>query len=207
MLSTAARVSTMTSKAGAATDTAAVWRDFAQRLRNFIGSRVANPADADDILQAIYLRIHQRLPSLRSDTRLEAWLYRITRNAITDFYRSRAAAAGTTTPSDDREPATVEEEDSSRRDAIGRSLMPMLDRLSPEDREIILLTDIGGATMSEAARQLELSVPGAKSRAQRARARLRKMFIDCCRVELDAAGRAVDLIPRDNCCGPKGSCK
>lgn len=206
MLSSADTISGM-SEVASTLDTAAVWCEFALRLRGFIGARVTNAADADDILQSIYLRIHRRLPTLRSDTRVEAWLYRITRNAITDFYRSRAAAAEPNATTDADEPATIEEEDSSRRDAIGRSLMPMLDRLSPDDRAIILMTDLGGATMSEAAKRFGLSVPGAKSRAQRARARLRKMFIDCCRVEFDAAGRAVDLIPRNNCCGPKGSCK
>ncbi|HWE31389.1 MAG TPA: sigma-70 family RNA polymerase sigma factor [Polyangia bacterium] len=186
--------------AGMATDTrsklttATVWREFARRLRTFIGARISNKADADDILQSIYLRIHRRLPSLRSDTRLEAWLYRIARNAITDFYRARAATIlanegeGELAPDDDAPPAGRLE--------IGRCLVPMLDRLSPEDREIIMLTDVGDATMAEAAARLNLSVPGAKSRAQRARVRLRKMFIDCCRVEFDATGRAIDLMPR-----------
>ena len=83
----------------------------------------------------------------------------------------------------------------------------MLDQLAPADREAILLTDVGDATMTEAAQRLGLSVPGAKSRVQRARSRLRKMFIDCCRVELDAAGRAIDMTRRrkQKCCDSDGS--
>jgi RNA polymerase sigma-70 factor (ECF subfamily) len=72
-------------------------------------------------------------------------------------------------------------------------------------KDLIALTDIGDATMADAAKQLGRSVPGAKSRVQRARARLRKMFIDCCRVELDAAGRAVDMTRRNKpCCDSTG---
>jgi RNA polymerase sigma-70 factor (ECF subfamily) len=76
-----------------AIDTATIWREFSRRLRGFIAARLSDPADVDDVLQSVYLRIHLGLPSLASDTRLEAWLYRVTRNAIIDFYRSRAAAA------------------------------------------------------------------------------------------------------------------
>lgn len=187
-----------------AVDTAEVWREFAARLRAFIGRRVASSADVDDILQTVYLHIHRRLPSLRSETRLEAWLYRVTRNAIVDFYRSRGAAeAALARVGEDIE--ADEPPDESRRHEIARCLLPMVDQLAPSDRDAIALTDIGDATMTDAAKQLGLSVPGAKSRVQRARARLRKMFIDCCRVEFDAAGRAVDMTRRKNpCCDPTG---
>jgi RNA polymerase sigma-70 factor (ECF subfamily) len=182
----------MATDPSATLDTATVWKEFARRLRAFIAARVSSSADVEDILQAVYLRIHRRLPSLRSDTRLEAWLYRLTRNAIVDFYRARQASL----PVDEEALPAEDESDPTRRDQIGRCLVPMLDRLAPADREIILLTDVGDATMTEAAAKLGLSVPGAKSRAQRARARLRKMFEDCCRVELDVTGRAIDLVPR-----------
>ena len=184
-----------------AVDTAEVWRDFSARLRGFITRRVSSPADVDDILQTVYLHVHRRLPSLRNETRLEAWLYRVTRNAIVDFYRSRGAAEAALARLGDDIEADPESggrrapPDESRRHQIARCLLPMVDQLAPSDREAIALTDIGDATMSEAAKQLGLSVPGAKSRVQRARARLRKMFIDCCRVELDAAA-----IPRSEPC-------
>src|SRR5689334_3949649 len=47
-----------------------------------------------------------------------------------------------------------------------------------------------GFTIGERAKRLGLSVPAAKSRVQRARVRLRTMFIDCCRVDFDARGAA-----------------
>jgi RNA polymerase sigma-70 factor (ECF subfamily) len=195
----------MTLEEGHAPDTAKVWQEFARRLRAFIARRVSSPADVDDILQTVYLRIHARLPSLRSGTRLEAWLYRITRNAIVDFHRARGAAEVPAALREDERVAPSDDADARRREEMGRCLMPMLDELAPADREAILLTDVGDATMTEAAARLGLSVPGAKSRVQRARARLRKMFIDCCRVELDATGRAVDMTRRKKpCCEPGG---
>ncbi|MBM4257619.1 MAG: hypothetical protein FJ147_17220 [Deltaproteobacteria bacterium] len=36
----------------------------------FIAPRVNNPADADDFLQEVFLRIHQHLPTVRDSERL-----------------------------------------------------------------------------------------------------------------------------------------
>src|SRR4051812_21281355 len=65
-----------------------VWQEFHFRLYNFVLKQVNNPADADDILQEVFLRIHRGLGSLRVNSSLKAWVYQITRNAIIDYYRS-----------------------------------------------------------------------------------------------------------------------
>ena len=41
-------------------DTQQIWSEFGDRLRAFIARRVASEADADDILQDVFLRIHRR---------------------------------------------------------------------------------------------------------------------------------------------------
>lgn len=63
---------------------------------------------------------------------------------------------------------------------------PAPSRRGSPNGTIVMLTDVGDATMAEAVARLNLSVPGAKSRAQRVRVRLQKLFIDCCSVEFDA---------------------
>ena len=44
-------------------------------------------ATAEDILQDVFVKIHRKLPSLRANDRLEAWVWRIARNAIADHFR------------------------------------------------------------------------------------------------------------------------
>src|SRR3954470_20207656 len=71
-----------------------IWNEVASQLRSFIHSRVRNHATADDILQDVFLKIHQKLPTVRASERLEAWVWRIVRNAIADHFRcSRPSAA------------------------------------------------------------------------------------------------------------------
>src|SRR5438477_1618070 len=49
----------------------------------------ADPDEAEDITQEVFVRTHQQLGQYRSDGPLEAWLYRITRRAATQLRRTR----------------------------------------------------------------------------------------------------------------------
>jgi len=51
-------------------DTELLWRALRGRLRAFISRRVANPADVEDLLQEVFLRIHQYLSTVRDTGRL-----------------------------------------------------------------------------------------------------------------------------------------
>ena len=69
--------------------TTEVWETFHAQLRAFIGARVGDSADADDILQNVFVKIHTHIHTLRKQDRLATWVYQITRNAIIDSYRAR----------------------------------------------------------------------------------------------------------------------
>ena len=56
----------MTGKSPSSDETEQIWRELNERLRQFIRSRVSSLADVDDILQTVFLAIHQKLDSLRS---------------------------------------------------------------------------------------------------------------------------------------------
>ena len=63
--------------------TEAVWLEVSGRLRSFIAARVRNRDDAEDILQDVFVRVHDRLPSLESPARLHAWV--LERQGYWDF--------------------------------------------------------------------------------------------------------------------------
>jgi len=52
-----------------------IWDELANQVRSFIRSRVRDHAAAEDILQNVFMKIHQKLPSLRASERLEAWVW------------------------------------------------------------------------------------------------------------------------------------
>ena len=64
-----------------------VWEAFHTPLLQFIRRRVSDEPTAEDVLQEVFLSIHQHMDTLRDVKKLESWLYQITRNAIIDSYR------------------------------------------------------------------------------------------------------------------------
>src|SRR5262245_62159819 len=58
----------------------AIWLAFGADLRTFLRSRVGNHADADDLLQTVFVRVVEKVDSLRQSDRVESWVYQVARN-------------------------------------------------------------------------------------------------------------------------------
>ncbi len=176
-----------------------MWEAFHAPLHQFIRRRVANEAIAEDLLQDVFLKIHQHADSLREVKRLESWIYQITRNIIIDHYRSHRQPMISL---DAREaldfPGELPDDD------IVSELLPcvraMVLALPEQDRQALVLTEYQGLTQKELGERLGLSFSGAKSRAQRARKKLKQQLLACCHFELDRRGHILDYQPRCICC-------
>ena len=71
-------------------------------------------------------------------------------------------------------------------------------------RQAIALTELGGLTQKEAAREAGLTLSGMKARVQRGRKKLKEVVLDCCEVELDRRGGLVGYRRRDGSpCGDR----
>jgi RNA polymerase sigma-70 factor (ECF subfamily) len=197
-----------------ATTVTEVWQQVHDGLRAFIAKRVANQTEAEDILQEVFLRIHQRIDGLKDPRRVLSWIYQITRHAIIDHYRApgprREMPAGLFSDMERTgltisAPSVEGEQDSGRfRRELAGCLRPMLNRLSQDYRDAIMLVEMEGLTQQAAAERLGLSLSGMKSRVQRGRRQLKQMLDECCLIELDRRGGVVDYGRRNaenNPCG------
>jgi len=192
------------STSGASAD--ALRADLHERLREFVGRRIGDPHAADDVAQEVLLRLHRNLGDLRLEDRLDAFAYRIARNAIIDHYRSRAAARETpSAPEDlvmhiDAEGDTGHDPDDNRaRQELARCLAPLIRQLPDPYREALTLTDLGKLSQVEAARVVGISVPGMKARVQRARGQVHAVLTSCCAVALDDS-RHISHVQRTGPC-------
>lgn len=173
-----------------------IWNEFSAQLRGFVFKRIRDPADADDILQDVFVKLHTRIDTLRDEDRLVPWLYQIARHTIIDYYRARQPSPPI--------PETLAVEDApDESDAatdIASGLNGMVASLPDKYRQAIVLSEFGGLTQRETADRLELSLSGAKSRVQRGRDMLRNQLLDCCHFEFDRLGHIIDYTPRPDCC-------
>jgi RNA polymerase sigma-70 factor (ECF subfamily) len=178
------------------------WRELRVRLGAFVGRRVGNPADAEDIVQDVFVRMQRNIDALSSADRLDAWAFRITRNAIADYYRAphrrEASGKGTAKILDELAADSIGAEPSTdARAEMAHCIAPMVRQLPDDYRQAIELTELEDMTQTAAAERLGLSVPGMKSRVQRGRARLRAMLLRCCEIETDRRGRVVAFETHD----------
>ena len=175
-----------------------MWNTYCCRLLGFLRSRVADDADAEDLLQEVFIRVHHNLCCLPQAEKLDGWIYQIARNLVIDHYRKRHATVEL--PPDLSDEAGFDEEDRSTQ--LSLSLRDMVKELPGVYREAIELTEYQGLSQVELADKIGLSVSAAKSRVQRARGKLRVMILACCHVELDLRGKVIDYYDRCCCCNP-----
>lgn len=188
-----------------------VWKDFSSGLRSFIGHRVSNYSQEDDILQDIFVKIHRNISTVSNETKLRSWVYQIARNTIIDHYRKNK----TKTEELDIERLEDNEEEflkignecsgegnsyESPSAEIAAGLREMVGQLPEKYAEALLLVEFNGLTQPELAEKLGISVSGAKSRVQRGRQMLKDALMRCCHFEFDRYGTIIDFYPHCCCC-------
>jgi len=194
-----------------------IWQQIHNGLRVFIAKRVANEAEVDDIVQDVWLKMQRGLDGLKNQRRLISWIYQIARHAIIDHYRApgrrREMPAGLAADLEAYQSSstmtTASKDSGQSRTELAGCLRPMIERLSGEYRQAVILVDLEGLAQQEAAVQLGLSLSGMKSRVQRGRRQLKGMLEACCTIELDQRRGVVDYEVRnqqDNSCRDRPDC-
>src|SRR5215469_331577 len=181
-----------------------VWEEFHTPLQQFIRRRISDEETAEDVLQDVFLKIHQHMDALKDVRKLESWIYQITRNVIIDAYRSRRQEA--TLESAEALDLPEELPDDDIVSELLPSVRAMVRNLPELDRQALVLTEYQGLTQKELAERLGLSLSGAKSRVQRAREKLKQQLLECCHFELDRRGHIIDFQPRCVCCSTGDCC-
>lgn len=134
-----------------------------------------NPDDAADALQDAYIAAFRRAGSFRGDAAVTTWLHRVVVNACLDRLRSMKVRAADALPEDlDRSPdlgtesADAAVEAAEQRDVV----LAALGRLNPDQRAALVLVDMQGYSVEEAAAVLGCAPGTVKSRCARGRAKL-----------------------------------
>ncbi|MFR9673081.1 RNA polymerase sigma factor SigM [Streptomyces sp. TR06-5] len=132
--------------------------------------------EAADAVQDALVSAYRAAHTFRGRSAVTTWLHRITVNACLD--RARKASARRTSPVDDTErlehlldPHESAEAPAERAD-LHRQLLSALAEIAPEQRAALVLVDMQGYPVSEAADVLGVAVGTVKSRCARGRARL-----------------------------------
>ena len=194
------------------------YREFRDQLSRYVAKRLGNPADIEEVLQDVFLRVVRNEAALGKARAPLAWLYTVARSVLIDHYRKQGrtprARTGTTgeTVAVTMLPAAMEpaarepaaREPGPAADGFDRCLAPLIEKLPDKYREAVIVVDMEGRRQSELAQRIGLGLPAAKSRVQRGRRLLKEAILSCCRLELDSLSRIIALEPdcgqNERCC-------
>ncbi|MGI9534560.1 MAG: RNA polymerase sigma factor SigZ [Thermodesulfobacteriota bacterium] len=175
-----------------------IWNSFNQKLYSFILRRVGSRVEAEDILQEVFLKIHTNIDGLNSVEKLPAWVYRITRNTIIDYYRKKGRVNDVEF-NDYMEPQEFPGKGNGYGEIKG-CLTSFVNLLPEKYRESVELSEIRGVKQKEVAERLNISLPAAKSRILRGKEMIKQHFIVCCKFKLDKKGKLIGGDwPNENC--------
>ncbi|USF27270.1 ECF RNA polymerase sigma factor SigW [Firmicutes bacterium ASF500] len=143
-----------------------VYETYGPSLYRFCLLQMKNPADAEDVLQDVFVKRLYQAPKFKSPEHERSWLYQVALNLCRgEWRRSRrselplAAAAGVSLPPEEL------------------SLLDQVSNLPEKQRTVLHLHYYQGYGLQEIARLLGVTVPAVKMRLKRGREALRKELI------------------------------
>jgi len=184
-------------------DTDAFGRLFARhrdRLWAVALRTMGNPHDAADGLQDGLVAAYRRAETFRGDAAVTTWLHRVVVNACLDRLRAAKVRRAEPLPDDDEEQrdrgstrtaAADDPEEAAIRGDRRRALLAALATLPPEQRAALVLVDMEGHSVAEAAQMLDCAEGTVKSRCARGRERLATLLRDRLADPPDAGGDRV----------------
>ncbi len=161
---------------------ASVFDEYRHPIYNYLLRMTQNPAEAEDLTQETFIRVHSSLSTFRGEASLATWLYRIATNVSFDYFRRnttrQAKVSLSLEETDFDQKQVVDETTSSPEQLSAQSDMSacverFLQRLPPTYRAAVVLHDSQGLKNSEIADVLHCSLSTVKIRLHRARIKLR----------------------------------
>jgi len=166
-----------------------VWTTLNDALYNFIRSNIKDNNLTNDILHDVFLKVHSNIDSLKDEEKIISWIYQITRNTITDYYRRQKIKL---------QPKYLELINAEENDTqnvtkeFSQCIISMVNTLPEKYKEALILSEIEGLSQKKLAEKLDISYSGAKSRVQRGREKLKELLLNCCSITKDKFGNILD---------------
>lgn len=168
-----------------------IYEDHYPRIVRYL-RRIVGEADAEDVAQEVFVKVHQALDGFRGESKMSTWIYRIATNTAMDRLRSssskiRSASSGLADQDDSAaEMAQLSDDSVPRLDTLlirkemNDCIRGIVDSLPENYRTVLVLSDLEGMTNAEICEVLGLPLETVKIRIHRGRKRLKKELDSSC---------------------------
>jgi len=155
---------------------------FLPRLRRFAYALSGDAAQADDLAQDACVRALMHRDQWQAGTKFESWMFRITQNLWIDKRRSVKSRGVHQDIDSVVEPAGVDGRDVTEGRLTLAAVMKGMEVLSDDQRALMALVCIEGASYKEAAEALGVPIGTVMSRLARARQTLHAQLVPAAQV-------------------------
>lgn len=138
---------------------------FAWRSLRRLG---VSESQLDDAVQEVFIVVHRRLESFEGRSHFRSWLYGIVRKVASEFRRRRSLQAVELPEALEADPSCGPFETTAKQQGLSL-LWALLDEMSPERREILVLKELEELSGPEIAELLDLDVENVYGRIRQAR--------------------------------------
>lgn len=164
------------------------WSRYAPKIRQYLLRRVAEPADADDLLQEVWLKAYQHPIAATQPELIEAWLIKIAKHSLIDRYRH--ARHTHTVDTLDELPAQ-EPDELPYWQTLSSCVQVMLPQLPSIYADALRQADLAEQPHQQIATAAGVSVSAIKSRVKRGREQLKARLQACCGEHCDCHTRTI----------------
>lgn len=171
-----------------------VVQEFYDYLKSYIFTRVKEQVVTDDLVQEVMVKLVESHQESKEIANVKAWLFQVTRNTIYDYYNRNKLEFHL------EEEGNLEGSDEAfQKLMVSDYVVPMI-KLLPEEYAVpLMMSDIENLPQKKIAERLNLQLSATKMRIQRARLKLRALFVECCDLEYDKQGNFIGCTIKATC--------
>ena len=147
-----------------------IYLQYHDKVRAYVRGKIQDSHDVEDLVSAVFMKIVQKLDSYDpAKASVSTWVYTITRNTVTDHFRTRRTLVAL-------EDYMADEAPEELNDGVLDSLADALLALKEKERSLIVLHYYTGHTLKEVAEMMGMSYINAKVVHKKALDSLRAFF-------------------------------
>lgn len=155
---------------------------YSKKVYNMALNFAGNKDEAADITQEIFLKVYNNIDKFKEDRGFTSWLLRLSKNYCIDYWRKNKYHRKNVELEENMAIASTQDahnpEETSFRQSDAVYIRKKLGMLPPDLRAMIIMRDIQDYSYEEIAENLDIPLGTAKSRINRARTKLARLFLE-----------------------------
>jgi RNA polymerase sigma factor (sigma-70 family) len=165
-------------KRGELQQASVLFERYHKRIFNFLARMTMDRELAEDLTQNVFLRMLKYRNSYKEGLRFQSWIYQVARNVFSDHYQAHKNRQAEFVDVEKMQERIEDRSETEEQDEREKKLHRSLQRLTDEQRELLVLTRFQHLKYEEVATLMDTTVANIKVKVHRAILKLREHYFE-----------------------------